>query len=232
MARVRSTIYALIFYPATLLFVIGCFVASLFGSRPIRSVVHAWTDFHHHVVRLLGTRVEVRGEIPAGSYLIAVKHQSMFETLEMMRIARTPVVVMKRELTTMPGFGWATRSYGVIGVDRNAGARALRDMLRAGKQAAASGRPILIYPEGTRVRPGETPPLQAGFAGLYKALGLPVVPVALDSGRFWGRSRPEGSGMVHIRIGDPIPSGLKREEIESRVHAAINALELGPEASA
>ena len=231
MALLRSTIYALIFYPATLLFILGCFVASLFGSKPMRSVVHAWTDFHHHFVRLLGTRVQIDGEIPPGAYLIAVKHQSMFETLEMMRVARTPVVVMKRELTTMPAFGWATRSYGVIGVDRNAGAKALRDMLAAGKQAVASGRPILIYPEGTRVRPGETPPLQAGFAGLYKALGLPVVPVALDSGRFWGRSLPEGSGTVHIRIGTPIPSGLKRDEVEARVHAAINALELSPQAS-
>ena len=76
--------------------------------------------------------------------------------------------------------------------------------------------------------PGETPPLQAGFAGLYKALGLPVVPVAMDSGRFWGRNLPKGSGTVRFLIGEPIPAGLKREEIEARVHAAINALELAP----
>src|SRR5215213_8226136 len=86
----------------------SCFVASLFGRDQMRRVVHAWADFHHDLVRLLGTRVAVEGQIPAGAYLIAVKHQSMFETLEMMRIARTPVVVMKRELSTLPGFGWAT----------------------------------------------------------------------------------------------------------------------------
>jgi len=79
---------------------------------------------------------------------------------------------------------------------------------------------------------GQTPALQAGFAGLYKALGLSVVPVAVDSGRLWGRNLPRDSGTVHVVIGEPIPAGLSRDEIEARVHAAINALELGSQASA
>jgi 1-acyl-sn-glycerol-3-phosphate acyltransferase len=222
----RAVIYALIFYPGTLLFVIGCWIGSLFGPRQMRAVVHAWTDFNHRLASLLGTRVEVQGAIPPGPYLIAVKHQSMFETLEMVRVAKAPIMVLKRELSQIPGFGWATRSYGVIPVDRDAGAKALREMLAEGKRAITTGRPIIIYPEGTRVRPGEMPPLQSGFAGLYRALGLPVVPVALDTGRTWGANLPKRAGTVHIRVGDVIPAGLKREEIEARVHAAINALEL------
>ena len=225
---IRGIVYAVIYYPATFVYVLGCMVASLFGSGPIRSVVHAWTDFHHNLARLLGTKLVVEGSIPPGASLIAVKHQSMFETLEMMRLANTPVIVLKRELSDMPGFGWATRRYGVIPVDRKAGAKALRNMVARGKEAAEAGRPVIIYPEGTRVRPGETPKLQAGFAGLYRALGLPVVPIAVDSGRLWGPSLPRGAGTVHFRIGEPIPAGLKREEIEARVHAAINALELAP----
>ena len=225
---IRALVYALIFYPATLLFVLACMVASLLGAGPMRSVVHSWTDFHHVLAKALGTRLEVRGEIPAGACLIAVKHQSMFETLEMVRLARTPVIVLKRELSTLPGFGWATRRYGVIPVDREAGAKALRDMLALGKEAAATGRPVIIYPEGTRVRPGQTPPLQAGFAGLYRALGMPVVPVAVDSGRIWGSSLPKRGGTVHFWVGEPIPPGLRRDEIEERVFAAINALELAP----
>jgi 1-acyl-sn-glycerol-3-phosphate acyltransferase len=225
---IRGILYALIFYPATLLYVLGCMIASLFGSGPMRSVVHAWADFHHGLARLLGTKLVVEGSIPSGASLIAVKHQSMFETLEMMRLAKTPVVVLKRELSDLPGFGWATRRYGVIPVDRKAGAKALREMVARGKEAATSGRPVIIYPEGTRVRSGETPPLQAGFAGLYRAMGLPVVPVALDSGRLWSRNLPRGAGTVHFRIGEPIPAGLTREEIETRVHAAINALESVP----
>lgn len=224
----RPALYALIFYPATLLFVIGCFVGSLFGSRPLQAVVHAWMDFHHHLARLLGTRIEVRGAIPSGAYLIAAKHQSMFETLELVRLARTPIIVVKRELSQLPGFGWATRRYGVIPVDRDAGAKALREMLAEGKRAVATGRPVMIYPEGTRVRPGQMPPLQSGFAGLYRALNLPVVPIALDSGKTWGANLPRRPGTVNIRIGEVIPPGLKRDEIEARVHAAINALELAP----
>lgn len=229
---IRGIAYALIFYPATFLYVLACMAASLFGSKPMRSVVHAWTDMHHELARLFGTRLVVQGTIPPGASLIAVKHQSMFETLEIVRLANTPVIVLKRELSEIPGFGWATRRYGVIPVDRKAGAKALREMVARGQEAADVGRPVIIYPEGTRVRPGETPPLQAGFAGLYRALGLPVVPVAVDSGLIWGPNLPKGAGTVHFIIGEPIPPGLKRDEIEARVHAAINALELGPQARA
>ena len=99
-------------------------------------------------------------------------------------------------------------------------------MRAAAKAAVAAGRPILIFPEGTRVLPGEQPQLQPGFAGLYKSLGIPVVPVALDSGRLWPRKifvkRP---GIVTMRVGETIPPGLPRQEVEARVHAAINALE-------
>lgn len=232
MRLLRQSTYALVFYPATALFVIGCFLASLFGSKPLRSVVHAWTKFHHRLARLLGTRIDVKGAIPPGAYLIAVKHQSMLETLEIVRLAKSPVIVLKRELSELPGFGWATRRYGIIPVDRSAGAKALREMLAMGKEAIASGRPVIIYPEGTRVRVGQTPALQAGFAGLYKALGLSVVPVAVDSGRLWGRNLPRDSGTVHIVVGEPIPAGLNRDEIEARVHAAINTLELGSQARA
>ncbi len=221
----RALVYALIFYPATLLFVLACLAASPFGSAPLRKVVRAWARLHHGLARLLGTRLKVEGSIPQGACLIAVKHQSMFETLETMRLARTPVIVLKRELADIPLFGWTTRRYGVIPVDREAGPRALREMIALGKEAVAAGRPVIIYPEGTRVRPGETPPLQAGFAGLYRALGLPVVPVAVDSGLVWGPNLPNKSGTVRFLVGEPIPPGLKRADIEARVHAAINALE-------
>jgi len=91
--------------------------------------------------------------------------------------------------------------------------------------AISTGRPVIIFPEGTRVRPGDTPPIRPGFAGLYRALGLPVVPVAVDSGRLWGRGLVHRPGIVTFKVGATIPPGLKRDEIEARVHAAINALD-------
>lgn len=233
MALLRSLVYAAIFYPMTALWVLAGIVASFFGRRPTLAVVLNWVDIHHWLIRhLLKIQIRVEGIIPAGAHLIAVKHQSMLETLEMVRISNLPVIVMKKELADIPLFGWLTRRYGIIAVERSAGARALRALVEEGKQAVATGRSVIIYPEGTRVSVGEMPELRSGFTALYRALGLPVVPVAVDSGVLWGRGLIHRSGTVTLKIGDTIPSGLKRDEIERRVHAAINALELAPEASA
>ncbi|HYI43289.1 MAG TPA: lysophospholipid acyltransferase family protein [Sphingomicrobium sp.] len=226
MQALRSLVYAIIFYPATLLFVLAGIAATLIGTGPTRAVVHGWAHFHHWLAEaLLGIRSVMEGRIPEGAVLIAVKHGSMYETLEALRIAETPVVVLKHELSSLPLFGWLTRRYGVIPVDRAAGAKALREMMKLGRQAAQNGRPVLIFPEGTRVPVGAAPPLGSGFAGLYRALGLPVVPVAVDSNRLWGRGLVKQRGTIHFKVGDTIPPGLKREEIERRVHAAINAFE-------
>jgi 1-acyl-sn-glycerol-3-phosphate acyltransferase len=148
----------------------------------------------------------------------------MVEAVDTLRFARSPVVVMKRELSHMPLWGNAARAYGVIGVDRDAGAAALREMMTEAKKAVAGGRPVIIFPEGTRVPLGTAPPLQSGFAGLYRILKLPVVPIALDSARVWPRSFVKRPGTIRFKVGETIPPGLKREEVEARVHAAINAL--------
>jgi 1-acyl-sn-glycerol-3-phosphate acyltransferase len=233
MAALRSLLYAAIFYPATVLWVIFGVPATLFGRKPTLAVVLSWTDFHHWLARnVLGIRVRVEGEIPPGPRLIAVKHQSMFETLEIVRLSHLPIIVLKKELADIPLFGFLTRRYGIISVERSAGAKALRALVDEGRQAIATGRPVIIYPEGTRVRVGETPELKSGFAALYRALGLPVIPVAVDSGRVWGRGFVHCAGTVTFRVAEEIPAGLPRKEIEARVHAAINALELGPEPSA
>ncbi len=229
----RSLLFAAIFYPATVLWVLAGILVTPFGRRPTLAVVLSWVELHHWLTgHVLGIRVQMDGTIPPGPYLIAVKHQSMYETLEMVRRSRLPVIVMKKELADIPLFGFLTRRYGVIPVERSAGAKALRAMVAGGKEAVASGRPVMIFPEGTRVRPGESPPLRPGFAGLYRALGLAVVPVAVDSGRLWGRGFVKRSGTVTFRVGETISAGLDRKEIEARVHSGVNALELAPEASA
>ena len=233
MAMLRSLLYAAVFYPATLLWVVVGVPVSLLGRKPALAIVLSWVDFHHWLARhVLGIRVRVEGEIPQGPRLIAVKHQSMFETLEMVRLANLPIIVIKKELADIPLFGFLTRRYGVIAVERSAGAKALRDLVKEGRQAIATGRPVIIYPEGTRVRAGETPPLKSGFAALYRALELPVIPVALDSGRLWGRGLVHRSGTVTVRVEETIPPGLPRHEVDARVHAAINALESGAEPGA
>jgi 1-acyl-sn-glycerol-3-phosphate acyltransferase len=233
MAVLRSLLYAAMFYLGTVLYVLAGIVALPFGRRPTLAVVLGWVRYNRWISEhVLGIRTRVEGEIPSGPFLIAAKHQSMYETLEMVRLANLPVIVMKRELADIPLFGTLTRRYGVIPVERSAGAKALREMVAAGKQAVESGRPVIIYPEGTRVPAGEAPPLRPGFAGLYRALGLPVVPIAIDSGRLWGRGLVHRGGTITFKVGETIPPGLKRDDIEARVHAAINALELAPQPGA
>ena len=228
MAFVRSTLFAIVFYGGTFFYVLASMVAAPFGSRWVRAVTHAWALFHRRCAAwLLGIRSRVEGTPPRGAALVVAKHQSMFETIDIVLLLDTPAVVMKRELADIPLWGRVAQSYGIIPIDRKGGATALRLMLRAAQAAIAIGRPMVLFPEGTRVAPGEQPPLQPGFAGMYRALGLPVVPLALDSGRLWPRQKfIKRPGIITMRFGEPIPPGLGRQEVETRVHAAINVLDV------
>lgn len=227
MAVLRSLLFAAIFYPCTLLAVLVVPLVALRGRAAMIRYAGGWTRFHRWcALRLLGIETRVEGAFPPGLALIAAKHQAMYETLELVRLLGDPAVVLKQELAAIPLWGFAARRYGVIPIDRDASAKALRGMLAAARVAAAEGRSILLFPEGTRVAPGESPPLRAGFAGLYRTLALPVVPIALDSGLLAPRGTfVRRAGVVTLRIGAPVPPGLPRREAEARVHAAINALE-------
>lgn len=227
MNALRSALFVLLFYPVSVGAVLFAIPAAMIGRRTLFGTVHFWVWWHCWCTgRLLRIRTRIEGRIPEGPVLVAGKHEAMYETIEVVRLLRDPAVVLKRELADLPGWGKAAQRYGMIPVDREGGAPALRRMLAAAQAVLAEGRPIVIFPEGTRVELGEQPPLQPGFAGLYKALGVPVVPFAVDSGRVWPRrSWVKRPGFVTFRFADPIPPGLPRKEVEARVHSAINALE-------
>lgn len=229
MAWPRSALFAFLFYSGSVVAVLLALPAALIGRGPLLRLTFGWARWHRFCARyILGIKTRIEGTPPRGAALVAAKHQSMFETVEMLLLLDEPAVVLKRQLADIPGWGRVARSYGVIPVDREGGAAALRQMLRSARKSAAEGRPILIFPEGTRVLPGEQPPLQPGFAGLYGALGLPVAPVALDSGRLWPRrSFVKRPGVITIRFEEPIPPGLPRAEIEEKVRQAINSLDQG-----
>lgn len=226
MNAVRSLLFAIAFYGGSVVYVLICFLSLPCGRGAVRAIADNWARFHSLCVRyLLGIRTRIEGQVPVQPVLVAAKHQSMFETLELVTLLDTPAVVMKRELGEIPLWGRLAKTYGIITVDRAGGARALRTLLRQAEEAIGEGRPIVIFPEGTRVPPGERPELQPGFAGLYRALNLPVIPLALDSGHVWPRRGAKRPGIITLRFGEPIPAGLPRKEIEARVHAAINVLE-------
>ena len=222
----RTLVFRIVFYGGSVPIVATTPISALFGQKAVIRHATAWTLFHRWAARaLLGIRVRVEGARPPGPALYAAKHQAMFETLELQALLDGPAMALKQELARIPVWGWATRRYGALVIDREGSSTALRRMLREANEAKAKGRSILIFPEGTRVAPGEQPPLKPGFAGLYRMLALPTVPVALDTGRLLPKRGTKRPGVVTIRFGEAIPPGLSRAEIEARVHAAINVLD-------
>ncbi|MFP3942537.1 MAG: lysophospholipid acyltransferase family protein [Alphaproteobacteria bacterium] len=176
--------------------------------------------------RIVGVRTELRGleRLPPEPVLVASKHQAMWDTVIFNTLLRDPVLVLKRELLSIPVYGWYARKFGMIPVDRGAHARALRGMVRAARERFARGRSIIIYPEGTRARPGAANPYRPGVAALYRQLDCPCVPVALTSGLCWPRSglgfHP---GLIILEILDPIPPGLNRREFMAELEARIES---------
>ena len=180
---------------------------------------------------VVGLDHQIRGldRIPRGGCIVAMKHQSAWDTLILPVALDDPAVVLKRELVLVPFYGWYAARAGSIAVDRKAGASALRRMIAAARPVAAEGRPIVIFPEGTRVAPNTHLTYQPGVAALYQALGLPLIPAAVNSGLFWGRrSFLKRPGRILLEFLEPIPPGWPRRrlmaELERRVETATAAL--------
>lgn len=226
MVYFRSLLFTLIFYPFSLLFVLAALTVAPFSPYALKRISHYWGRFHRwstHV--LLGIKTRIIGTIPKHPVLYAIKHESMFETIEVLVLFRDPAVLAKKELTEIPLWGKVARAFGVIPIDRAGGASALRNLVRAARARVADGRSLVIFPEGTRVPHGEAPSLRSGFAGLYRQIGLPVVPVAVDSGKLWPRrSFLKRPGVITFHFGEEIAPGLDRDAVEAIVYQGINRL--------
>ncbi|MEC3950722.1 lysophospholipid acyltransferase family protein [Sphingobium sp. HWE2-09] len=226
LTAIRSLLFTLAFYSGSLFIVLTALLSSWLRPSSVLPIANVWSRYHRWCARwLLGQRVRVEGDLPIGPYLYILKHESMFETIDVLCLFDSPAVGAKRELFDIPLWGQIARLYGLIPIERTAGASALRTLRAAAKDRIAQGRPICLFPEGTRVPHGEAPPLRSGFAGLYSLLGLPVVPIAIDSGRVSPRGKfLKRSGVITYKVGQIVPVGLDRKEAERQVHAAINAL--------
>ncbi len=176
--------------------------------------------------RIAGIELEARGRenLPEGPVLVASKHQSAWDTAVFFCLLHRPSVVLKKELLMVPLFGPYCRKTGLIPIDRLGQAPSLRGLLKRARRIVDEGRPILIFPEGTRVNPGERKPYLAGVAGLYRNLGVPVVPVALNSGMYWPRRKfMRRPGQIVVEFLEPIPPGLGRKEFMERLQMAIES---------
>ncbi len=178
----------------------------------------------------LGHRVRGREHIPDGAVIFASKHQSAWDTFAFPAVLRSSSLAIKKELFLIPFYGWYARHAGMIGIDRGGGARALRSLVRGARATLGQERSVIIFPEGTRVAPGQHRRYQPGIAALYKELDRPVVPVAVNSGLFWGRrTLVKHPGTITLEFLAPIAPGLARDEfmaeLERRIETATARLE-------
>lgn len=233
MSWLRSLAFNIGFFAVTALLGVGGLPLLALPRRTVMRFGRLWARV---VLALLKASVGLSGEIrgiehvPAGPCVVAMKHQSAWDTLILPIVLGDPAVVLKRELLLVPFYGWYAARAGSIAIDRRGGARALRGMVAAARQAAAEGRPIVIFPEGTRTAPGRRLAYQPGVAALYRALDVPLVPAAVNSGLFWGRrSFVKRPGRITLEFLEPIPPGLGRREmmaeLERRIESATSALE-------
>jgi 1-acyl-sn-glycerol-3-phosphate acyltransferase len=228
----RSALFVPVFYINTVLFVVlGSFLLlgprryAMMGLRA-HAVVSLWL-----MKMIVGTRMEVRGRcrLPEPPYLVASKHQSAWDTFALIPIFTDPAMVMKAELAHIPFYGWFSRKFEHVFVERSRGPAALRKLVGDAKARADAGREIVIFPEGTRRAPGAAPDYKSGAVALYEGLGLPCVPIALNSGLYWPRRKLlRYPGTIIVEILEPIPAGLAREafraELERRIEAAASRL--------
>jgi 1-acyl-sn-glycerol-3-phosphate acyltransferase len=181
----------------------------------------------------LGTvRYEVRGieNLPPGPFIIASKHQSAWDTLIYNKLFPDCAYVLKRELFWFPFFGWFLWRVGMVGIDRSGGAKTLKLLVRGVRDRLAEGRTIIIFPQGTRTAPGAERKYLPGVSAIYAQSGVPVVPVALNSGMFWPRRRfIKRSGTIVLEILPPIAPGLDRRSFDrtlrERIEPATRKLE-------
>jgi 1-acyl-sn-glycerol-3-phosphate acyltransferase len=221
----RSLLFNFLFYLTTTLYVV---LGSPLLFAPRRWAMAALANHARFELWLLktiaGTKLDVRGreKLPDGPCIVAAKHQSAWETFALIPLFRDPAYLMKRELFWIPFHGWFSYKFAMIPVDRDKGPAALRRMLREAKKRIADGREIIIFPEGTRRAPGAPPDYKTGIVLLYEALGVPCVPLALNSGLFWPRrSLERRHGTIVVEFLDPIPPGLPKDEFIKRLVDAV-----------
>lgn len=232
MIVVRSLFYAVAFYLTTAAMLVG----GIWLLIAPRSWAMAALKLHGRICIWLlkivcGTRLEVRGRerLPSGACLVVAKHQSAWDTFALVPLFSDPAIVLKDELKWIPFYGWFCVKFEHVLVRRDRAAAALKQMVGDGKVRVAAGREVLIFPEGTRRAPGDEPDYKPGYVALYEGLGVPCVPLALNSGLYWPRrSFMRYPGTILVELLEPIAPGLSRsqfrQQIESRIEAASNAL--------
>jgi 1-acyl-sn-glycerol-3-phosphate acyltransferase len=222
---IRSLLFNALFYLNLFAHMIAALPTLVLPRSIQRVFIRSYSRSSLWLLRVIcGTKVEWRGraKIPPGACLVACKHQSLWETFALYAIFDDPAYILKRELMWIPLFGWHMWKAGLIPIDRGAGRAALLRMVERARKELERGRQVVIFPEGTRRPPGADPSYRPGVAYLYRRAGVACVPLALNSGLFWGRrSLVRRPGTVLVEALDPIPPGLEARAFLSRLQTAL-----------
>lgn len=222
---VRSILFSFVFAFWTLVPTALVVWVVLLPQPVLVRVIQIWQSGVMFLARvIMGIRYKVVGweNVPPGACIIAAKHQSAYETCMLHVLFGDPAIVLKKELTRIPIWGWYAKYSGLIPIDRKGGVKSLTIMKKACDEAVKAGRKIVIFPQGTRVAPGEKKPYKVGVVALYQDLELPVVPVALNSGLFWPKKGwLKKSGTVVVEFLPPIPPKLSRSQMMRRLEHDI-----------
>ena len=223
MIFLRSLLFNISFYGLTALIGIFCMPAIFMPSSVSRKLGIFWGWYTNKVLRIAGISHIITGDLHADKQVIyAAKHQSAWETMSLCWRLDAPVIILKKELISIPVIGALMKRAGSIAVDRSAGMKALRQLRSDALLRKQTGRSFLIFPQGTRVFSGQKADYQIGVYALYEATGLPVVPLALNSGRFWGpRAFSKTPGQIEVAALPMIETGLPRKEFMARLENAI-----------
>lgn len=225
MTGFRSLLFNIAFYLNLTFFMVMGLPLFLAPRRWAIAALKLWAKTSLVLLKMIcGTGMEVRGleQLPKGPLLVAGKHQSFWETFAILPLLDDPCMVLKRELTFIPVFGWFALKFRMIAVEREQGPQALRRMMKRAKEEIAAGRQIVIMPEGTRRAPGDPPDYKPGAAALYGALNVPCVPFGLNAGVYWPRRKfLRNPGTIILEFCPAIPPGLPRPEFQKRLEAAI-----------
>jgi 1-acyl-sn-glycerol-3-phosphate acyltransferase len=225
----RSALFLIWFLIVSVAFNVGSLPLLLFARRTTVWAANRWArSVLFGLKHIAGLGLEIRGHLPEGPALVAAKHFSMWETIAVLALFKDPAIVLKRTLLLIPLYGWYCIKQQMIPIDRGAGAKAIRRMNAAAKRAASLGRPIVIFPEGTRRKLGAPPDYKPGVAGLYSLLGLACVPMAHNSGLFWSGWFLRKPGTIVVEFLEPIPPGMTRRDfmgvLATRIEEGSNSL--------
>src|SRR5882757_7466465 len=221
----RSLVYNVLFYLLLVCWLIIAIPTFLMPRWAILGIAKNWARSSIWLQRVIcNTKVEYRGleKIPKGPLIVASKHQSIWETFALMPFFDQPLFILKRDLTWIPFFGWYLIKANMIGIDRDAGARSLKDMARRAALAVQRGRQLIIFPEGTRRPVDAEPQYKSGIGMIYVDCGVTCLPDALNSGLFWPRRTfMRYPGTLVVEFLDPLPAGLPRKEFLARMSTVI-----------